>query len=443
MTSQSDLDEILTRLRDYRDRLASIGSPVGALEPGNSLLDVAELGEELLVAEEELRVQHEELVAVRLEMERVLARTTELFGASSTAHVITDQQGMIVDATAAAWQLFDTIPRSARRPIVSMFATPHRRCIRSLISAVEQGAGGQHAEAVLARHGRWVRVAVERRTEPQSGTSLLHWHLTPSRDGESKPLPRPVDAEPPAASTAPGADTATDGELSRLLSLARSDLAAELSAEQSPDFFLRRLVQLTVRRIPGTEHASVTQQHDDERLRFAAATDSVAMACDRLQFHHAQGPAFDAPATAGTIRVDDLRDDHRWPAFGPGAVDLGIRSVLACELPVSGQNHATLNLYSGEPSAFKPMAELVAPVFAARASIALSHVDEVYNLRRAIASRQTIGQAVGILVERHRITADEAFDRLVAASKTSHIKLRDLARIVAETGEEPDQARRR
>lgn len=435
MRSQSELEEFLSRLRDYRARLARDGSPVAG--PGDRRLDdVAELGEDLLLAEEELRVQHEELVAVRLEMEHMLARTAELFGTSSTAHVITDQRGMIVDATTAAWQLFDTLPRNSRRPMVSMFATEHRRSIRSLISTVEQDAAGQHVEAALARRGTRVRIAVERRTEPHSGKALLHWHLTPSPEGDSRPLLRLVNSDLPTGT----ADPTVDGELGRLLSLARSDLASELSADQGPDFLLRRVVALTVRWIPGTEHASVAQRRDDERLRTAAATDGVAAACDRLQVRLAEGPAFDASKDAGTIRVDDLRQDQRWPVFGPYAADLGIRSVLVCELPVSGRTRATLNLYSSQPTAFGPMAELVAPVFAARASIALSHADEVYNLRRAIASRQVIGQAVGILVERHRITTDEAFDRLVTASKNHHIKLRELARIVAETGEEPDQA---
>ena len=52
--------------------------------------------------------------------------------------------------------------------------------------------------------------------------------------------------------------------------------------------------------------------------------------------------------------------------------------------------------------------------------------------------QRVIGQAVGILVERHRIVPDEAFERLRTASQNANIKLREIARRVVETGEEPE-----
>ena len=107
-----------------------------------------------------------------------------------------------------------------------------------------------------------------------------------------------------------------------------------------------------------------------------------------------------------------------------------------------GNRGGVLTLYSARRHAFRDAAELVVPVFAARASIALTHADRVLNLRRAIGTRQVIGEAVGILMERHRISADDAFERLVAASQNSHVKLRELATRVTETGEEPEDAAR-
>jgi AmiR/NasT family two-component response regulator len=68
----------------------------------------------------------------------------------------------------------------------------------------------------------------------------------------------------------------------------------------------------------------------------------------------------------------------------------------------------------------------------------LAHTELVFNLRRAVASRQQIGQAVGILMERHKIDEDVAFDRLVAASQQGQIKLRELAARITATGEEPE-----
>jgi AmiR/NasT family two-component response regulator len=49
-----------------------------------------------------------------------------------------------------------------------------------------------------------------------------------------------------------------------------------------------------------------------------------------------------------------------------------------------------------------------------------------------------IGQAQGILIERERITGDQAFDVLRRASQHMNIKLREVAETLVETGESPD-----
>jgi len=62
---------------------------------------------------------------------------------------------------------------------------------------------------------------------------------------------------------------------------------------------------------------------------------------------------------------------------------------------------------------------------------------EVAQLLRAVESRDIIGQAKGILMERYKVSADEAFDKLRQASQQSNRKLVELARVLAETGEWP------
>ena len=60
------------------------------------------------------------------------------------------------------------------------------------------------------------------------------------------------------------------------------------------------------------------------------------------------------------------------------------------------------------------------------------------NLQAALATREMIGQAQGILMERERITPDQAFDILRRASQHLNIKLRDIAQNLVDTGERPD-----
>ena len=56
--------------------------------------------------------------------------------------------------------------------------------------------------------------------------------------------------------------------------------------------------------------------------------------------------------------------------------------------------------------------------------------DETADLRLALETRDVIGQAKGILMERHGISADEAFDRLTKVSQDTNTKVRDIAAMV-------------
>jgi AmiR/NasT family two-component response regulator len=66
-----------------------------------------------------------------------------------------------------------------------------------------------------------------------------------------------------------------------------------------------------------------------------------------------------------------------------------------------------------------------------------AEVGKLENLQRALASRQTIGRAEGILMQRELITADQAFDLLVMASKQLNSKVREVAQYVVDTGDVP------
>ena len=55
-----------------------------------------------------------------------------------------------------------------------------------------------------------------------------------------------------------------------------------------------------------------------------------------------------------------------------------------------------------------------------------------------MATRDVIGQAKGVLMERHRVTADEAFAMLKQESQRVNRKLVDVAEMVATSGALPD-----
>ena len=60
---------------------------------------------------------------------------------------------------------------------------------------------------------------------------------------------------------------------------------------------------------------------------------------------------------------------------------------------------------------------------------------KVEQLEAGLRTRGTIGQAQGILMERHKITADEAFAMLRVRSQNLNVKLARLAEHLASTGE--------
>jgi GAF domain-containing protein len=227
------------------------------------------------------------------------------------------------------------------------------------------------------------------------------------------------------------------------LELARmfADIAHGLAAQPTLDDVLDQVVALAVTAVPGCDFAGVSWLGRDQTIETPACTDPIVAQCDAAQYEFGEGPCVDAAWDGETYVVDDLRTDERWPKFALRAVDLGMRSMLACQLSAPQRTVGALNLYSTTPAAFDDEAKEIATVYAAHASIALANRRLQADLKRAYESRGLIGQAIGILVERHRVTPDAGFEMLIRASQNRHVKLRDLATYVVETGVDPDTIR--
>lgn len=221
--------------------------------------------------------------------------------------------------------------------------------------------------------------------------------------------------------------------------LAHADLASDVADGLEPEALIERVLRRAIELVPGAEEAGVTLLPRSggcgpEHFSTGALSDASAALEDQLT----EGPAHDATAQAKTVRIDDLAADTRWPSYTPQASGLGLRSMLVTPLPCSHGPHGTFTVCSAAPDAFSAAAEQIMPNVANRLAIALAHADMLRHMRRAIDSRTTIGQACGILIERHRIRPEDAFQMLVRASQRNHLKLRDIAVRLVETGQEPD-----
>jgi len=186
----------------------------------------------------------------------------------------------------------------------------------------------------------------------------------------------------------------------------------------------------------------VSWLQDKQPIETIASTDEIATLLDKAQFELGEGPSVESLWDGDTCLIEDMRADTRWPRFAARAIELGIQSLLSCQLPSPRQTSAALNLYAREAGALDGESLAIVQVFAAHASIALTHRRTEAGLRAAIDTRGTIGQAIGVLVERHKVPPERAFDLLVRASQRSHVKLRDLAAYVVDTGVEPDAVAR-
>jgi GAF domain-containing protein len=206
---------------------------------------------------------------------------------------------------------------------------------------------------------------------------------------------------------------------------------------------LSSVVDLAVSTVEGCDFAGIFLI-DGDAVATRAHTDPLVIAADSLQHRSGEGPCLDAITHRMVFYAEDVSGDLRWPTFCPQVAEVGIRSVLALPLSCDSQLGA-LNLYARFPIAFGVVDRAKAAILASLASLALSaaqsHQDEerrAISFQAALRTRELIGEALGILMERERITADQAFDILRRASQHLNVKLREVAQNLVDTGVDPD-----
>lgn len=203
--------------------------------------------------------------------------------------------------------------------------------------------------------------------------------------------------------------------------------------------------------IPDADLISITLRSTDGRLHTPLETDPRGTELDQLQYRYNEGPCLDAARKEGTAYTHsgDLAATPQWPRFGPAAADLGFLSVLSTALVADAKPprmSGAMNIFSRKPGKLgDEVTRDRALLLATHASLALAHTEAVRlaelreaELRKALETRDVIGQAKGILMNRRGINADEAFDLLRRTSQDLNIKLAELARTLADRHTELD-----
>ncbi|WP_373995723.1 GAF and ANTAR domain-containing protein [Streptomyces sp. NP160] len=137
---------------------------------------------------------------------------------------------------------------------------------------------------------------------------------------------------------------------------------------------------------------------------------------------------------APVLVADLAAEQHRWPVLSAHAKTQDVSSAMCLPLTVAGEHFGSLNLFDAAQGAFDHTSQHAGLLLSMHAAIAAAHLHAVRQLHSALEHRDVIGQAKGILVERHKLHPDQAFGVLSTVSQNSNCKLHEVARELTTTG---------
>jgi transcriptional regulator with GAF, ATPase, and Fis domain len=214
-----------------------------------------------------------------------------------------------------------------------------------------------------------------------------------------------------------------------------SELSRSLRWDTGVDDTLQAMVAVALNAVPGARYAGISLVEGRTTVTTRAATDDVVTAVDRAQYDTGQGPCLTALYHEPVVQMHDVARELRWPGFTSRIANMNVRSMLSFQLFTADDRLGALNLYAIEPNAFTVESEQVGSLFAVHAAVVLGGAQRYEKMNRALGMRDLIGQAKGILMERHKLTGDEAFALMVRVSQSMNVKLRDIAVHLTRTGE--------
>jgi GAF domain-containing protein len=205
------------------------------------------------------------------------------------------------------------------------------------------------------------------------------------------------------------------------------------------DETLEQITAAAVEVLPGVEYASITVAHSDGRVETVAPTDELVTHLDAAQYELHEGPCYESATESVHVMSPDIGADPRFPRYGPVAAAAGIGAHAGVRLFEGPHSNGALNLYSRHVGDLGDLGVLH-ELFAQQSATALAYAREITQLKDVIRTRQLIGQAVGVTMERFSLDEVRAFSFLTRLSQDSNVKLRTLAEqllaaTVADQGE--------
>ena len=199
------------------------------------------------------------------------------------------------------------------------------------------------------------------------------------------------------------------------------------------DTVVAELAEHAAAEIPGAQYAGITLTRNAKHIDTPAATHYWPMLLDKIQQRHLQGPCLTAAWEGKIVHVPDMEAEDRFPDYRRDALtETPIRAIMAFQLFIADESLGALNVYAETPHAFTHESRTLGLIFAAHSSVAWNSARRDEQFQRALSSRDLIGQAKGMIMERYRVDAVQAFEVLRKLSQDANVPLIQIAAELVE-----------
>ena len=240
--------------------------------------------------------------------------------------------------------------------------------------------------------------------------------------------------DPAAETPAPAATDSLGPAPAVDLGAALNQMAGLVLSRETVDTALQLVTTLAATTTAGTLGAAVTVV-DEHGKRSRAASNAAVEQADALQYELDEGPCLTARRTRQLVRIDDTTTDGRWPRWNDAVSGLGVRSVISAPLMAGEESIGAMKVYCERPMNYGPHDEHVMRLLAGQAAILLANSQSLQTARRlsrqlteALATRDAVARATGVLLAQGAAGEQEAFATLAAAARQADRPVQDVAR---------------
>ncbi|WP_197378563.1 GAF and ANTAR domain-containing protein [Mycolicibacterium mengxianglii] len=212
-----------------------------------------------------------------------------------------------------------------------------------------------------------------------------------------------------------------------------AELARNVAMPVALEDVLQGVTKTAVELIPTAEHSGVLLLGTGGGHETLAPTSALMFELDQIQIDSGEGPCLEAAMDDLIVGTADFAQEKRWPVYSQRVLALGLRSAMSFKLYTATRTAGALNVFSSKAHAFDGESESIGTVLAAHAAAAIMASRQGEQLQSALTSRDLIGQAKGIIMERYRVDAVRAFEMLRQLSQSSNVKLVEIAEQVIDT----------